>query len=113
MICPDLLKVPSAFFTSYGVANLCVTRLLVSTNFWSMKFVVAPESTRASVCTFFPYTQSVTGSLKDDFLLRAIFILQDSSTTFSKSCLELIVGILFPHRRSQTLSSTVHRENPR
>jgi len=42
--------------------------------------MVAPESTKASVCTFFLYTQSVTGILKEVVLLRAI-LLQDSSTT--------------------------------
>jgi len=35
-----------------------------------MKFVVAPESTKASVCTFLPYTQSVTGILKEVVLLH-------------------------------------------
>ena len=43
--------------------------------------MVAPESTKASVCTFLPYTQSVTGILKEVLLLHAI-LLQDSSTTF-------------------------------
>ena len=56
-----------------------------------MKFVVASESAKASVCTFFPYTQSITGILKEVVLLCAI-LLQDSSTT-SDFC-ELIEGIL-------------------
>jgi len=55
------------------------------------KFVVAPKSTKALVCTFLLYTQSVTGILKEVVLLRAI-LLQDSSTTFD-FC-ELIEGIL-------------------
>ena len=41
---------------------------------------MAPESTKALVYTFFPYTQSVTGILKEIVLLYAI-LLQDSSTT--------------------------------
>jgi len=45
-----------------------------------MKFMMAPESTKALVYTFFPYTQSVTGILKEIVLLYAI-LLQDSSTT--------------------------------
>jgi len=45
-----------------------------------MKFMMAPESTKALVYTFFPYTQSVTGILKKIVLLYAI-LLQDSSTT--------------------------------
>ena len=45
-----------------------------------MKFVVAPKSTKALVCTFFPYTQSITGILKEIVLLHTI-LLQDSSTT--------------------------------
>jgi len=56
-----------------------------------MKFVVAPESTKASVCTFFLYTQSVTGILKEVVLLHAI-LLQDSSTT-SDFC-ELVENFL-------------------
>ena len=75
----------------------------------STKFVVAPESTKALVCTFLLYTQSVTGILKEVVLLRAI-LLQDSSTT-SDFC-ELIEGILSSNCRSQTLYSTVPRENP-
>jgi len=43
------------------------------------------------VCTFLPYTQSVTGILKEVVLLCAI-LLQDSSTT-SDFC-KLIEGIL-------------------
>ena len=42
--------------------------------------MVAPRSTKALVCTFFLYTQSVTGILKKVVLLYAI-LLQDSSTT--------------------------------
>ena len=53
--------------------------------------MVAPESTKASVCTLLPYTQSVTGILKEVVLLRAV-LLQDSSTT-SNFC-KLIEGIL-------------------
>ena len=75
----------------------------------STKFVVAPELTKALVCTFFSYTQSVTGILKEVVLLYAI-LLQDSSTT-SNFC-ELIESILFSDCRSQTLYSTVPRENP-
>ena len=74
-----------------------------------MKFVVAPESTKALVCTFFLYTQSVTGILKKIVLLCAI-LLQDSSTT-SNFC-KLIESTLFSDYRSQTLYSTVLRENP-
>ena len=73
------------------------------------KFVVAPKSTKASVCTFLLYTQSVTGILKEVVLLCAI-LLQDSSTT-SDFC-ELIESILSSDYRSQTLYSTVPRENP-
>ena len=73
------------------------------------KFMVAPESTKASVCTFLLYTQSVTGILKEVVLLRAI-LLQDSSTT-SNFC-ELIEGILSSDCRLQMLYSTVPRENP-
>ena len=53
--------------------------------------MVAPESTKASVCTFLLYTQSVTGILKEVFLLHAT-LLQDSSTIFE--FFELIEGIL-------------------
>ena len=53
--------------------------------------MVAPESTKALVCTFFLYTQSVTEILKGVVLLHTI-LLQDSSTT-SDFC-ELIEGIL-------------------
>jgi len=66
----------------------------------STKFVVAPKSTKASVCTFLPYTQSVTGILKKVVLLYAI-LLQDSSTT-SDFC-ELIEGILSSDCRPQML----------
>ena len=75
----------------------------------STKFIVASESTKVLVCTFFPYTQSVTGILKKVVLLHAI-LLQDSSTT-SNFC-KLIEGILSFDHRSQTLYSTVPRENP-
>ena len=75
----------------------------------SMKFVVAPESTKALVCTFLPYTQSVTRILKEVVLLRAI-LLQDSSIT-SDFC-ELIEGIHSSNCRLQMLYSTVPRENP-
>jgi len=64
------------------------------------KFVVAPKSTQALVCTFLPYIQSVTGILKKVVLLHAI-LLQVSSTT-SNFC-ELIEGILSSDCRSQTL----------
>jgi len=74
-----------------------------------MKFIVAPKSTKALVYTFLPYIQSVTGILKEIVLLCAI-LLQDSSTT-SDFC-ELIEGILSSDCRSQTLYSTVPRENP-
>src|ERR1700761_4219673 len=77
-----------------------------------MKFVVAPESTRASACALLPYTQSVTGSLNDNFLLRAILLIQDSSTTFSDCSSEPMLGILFLDCRSQAFSSTVPLENP-
>ena len=56
-----------------------------------MKFVVASESAKVSVCTFFLYTQSITGILKEIVLLRTI-LLQDSSIT-SDFC-ELIEGTL-------------------
>ena len=71
--------------------------------------MVASESTKASVCTFFPYIQSITGILKEVVLLCAI-LLQDSSTTFD-FC-ELIEGTLSSDCRSQTLYSIVLRENP-
>ena len=74
-----------------------------------MKFMVAPESTKVLVCTFLLYTQSVTGILKEVVLLHTI-LLQDSSTT-SDFC-ELIEDILSFDYRSQTLYSTVPRENP-
>lgn len=77
-----------------------------------MKFVVAPESTKASVCTFLPYTQSVTGMRNELFLLRAILFTQDSSTTSLESGSALTAGTLLPDCRSQTVSSTVPRENP-
>ena len=73
------------------------------------KFVVAPKSTKALVCTFLLYIQSVTGILKEVVLLHTI-LLQDSSTT-SDFC-ELIESILSSNCRSQTLYSTVPRENP-
>ena len=109
VICPTLLGVPFALITRYGFTSLCVTRLLFSTTTLSTKFVVAPESTKALVCTFLSYTQSVTGILKEVVLLRAI-LLQDSSTT-SNFC-ELIKGILSSDCRLQMLYSTVLRENP-
>ena len=74
-----------------------------------MKFVMAPESTKALVYTFFPYTQSVTGILKKVVLLRTV-LLQDSSIT--SDFYELIESTLSSDCRSQTLSSTVPRENP-
>ena len=74
-----------------------------------MKFVMAPESTKALVYTFFPYTQSVTGILKKVVLLHTI-LLQDSSTT-SDFC-ELIESTLSSDCRLQTLYSIVPRENP-
>ena len=91
---------PSALITQYGSASLYVTRLLFSTKTLSTKFMVAPESTKASVCTFLPYTQSVTGILKEVVLLRAI-LLQDSSTT-SDFC-ELIEGIHSSDCRSDVI----------
>ena len=109
MICPALLGVPSALIIQYGSASLYVTRLLFSTTTLSTKFMVAPKSTRASVCTFLLYTQSVTGTLKEVVLLRNI-LLQDSSTT-SNFC-ELIGGIHSFDCKLQTLYSTVPRENP-
>jgi len=39
-----------------------------------MKFVVAPESTKALVCTFLLYTQSITEILKKVVLLCAILL---------------------------------------
>ena len=99
----------SILITQYGFASLCVARLLFSMTTLSTKFVVAPELTKASVCTFLPYTQSVTGILKEVVLLRAI-LLQVSSTT-SDLC-GLIGGILSSDCRLQTLYSTVPRENP-
>ena len=74
-----------------------------------MKFVVAPESTKASVYTFLPYTQSVTGILKEVFLLHAT-LLQDFSITFE--FFKLIGGILSSNCRLQILFSTVPIENP-
>ena len=93
----------------YRFASLYVTRLLFSTKTLSTKFMVASESTKASVCTFLLYTQSVTGILKEVVLLCAI-LLQNSSTT-SDFC-KLIGGIHFSGCRSQTLYSIVPRENP-
>ena len=74
-----------------------------------MKFVVAPESTKALVYTFLPYIQSITGILKKVFLLHTT-LLQDFSITFE--FFKLIGGILSSNCRSQTLSSTVPIENP-
>ena len=71
--------------------------------------MIAPKSTQALVYTFLPYTQSITGILKEVVLLCAI-LLQDSSTT-SNFC-KLIEGILSSDYKSQTLYSTVPRENP-
>jgi len=59
--------------------------------------MVAPESTKALVCTFFLYTQSVTEILKGVVLLHTI-LLQDSSTT-SDFC-KLIEDILSSDYRS-------------
>ena len=59
--------------------------------------MVAPESTKALVCTFFLYTQSVTEILKRVVLLHTI-LLQDSSTT-SDFC-KLIEDILSSDYRS-------------
>ena len=109
VICPALLGVPFTLITWYGFASLCVTRLLFFHNDSVMKFVIAPKSTKASVCTFLLYTQSVTGILKEVVLLHTI-LLQDSSTTFD-FC-ELIEGILSSNYRSQMLYFTVPRENP-
>jgi len=39
-----------------------------------MKFVVAPELTKALVCTFLLYTQSITEILKKVVLLCAILL---------------------------------------
>jgi len=58
--------------------------------------MVALESTKALVCTFFLYTQSVTGILKEIVLLYTI-LLQDFSTT-SDFC-ELIESTLFSDYR--------------
>jgi len=74
-----------------------------------MKFMVAPKSTKASVYTFLPYTQSITGILKEVVLLHTI-LLQDSNTT-SNFC-KLIENILSSDYRLQTLYSIVPRENP-
>ena len=71
-----------------------------------MKFVVAPKSTKALVCTFFPYTQSITGILKEVVLLYAI-LLQDSTSNFCK----LIENTLSFDYRWQILYTTVPREN--
>jgi len=65
-----------------------------------MKFMVASKSTKASVCTFLLYTQSVTGILKEVVLLYAI-LLQVSSTT-SDFC-RLIGGILLSDCRSDII----------
>jgi len=71
--------------------------------------VVAPELTKASVCTFLLYIQSVTGMLKEVFLLHTT-LLQDSSITFE--CFELIGGILSSDCKLQTLFSIVLMKNP-
>jgi len=91
ILCYLSCLVGSAIYIDYRFASLCVTRLLFSTTTLLTKFIVAPESTKASVCTFLPYTQSVTGILKKVVLLYTI-LLQDSSTT-SDLC-KLIEGIL-------------------
>ena len=70
---------------------------------------MAPDLTKASVCTILPYTWSVTGILKEVLLLHTT-LLQDSSTTFE--FFELIGGIIFSDYRLQTLFSTVLMENP-
>ena len=49
--------------------------------------------------------------LKLDFLLREVLITQESSTT-SESRSEPMGTLSFPDCRSQTLASTVPRENP-
>jgi len=103
------LRHNTVLITWYKFASLCITRLLFSTITLSTKFVVAPKSTKALVCTFLLYTQIVTGILKEVVLLCAI-LLQVSSTT-SDFC-ELIGGILSSDCRSQMLYSTVPRENP-
>ena len=70
--------------------------------------MVASELTKASVYTFLPYTQSITGILKEVILLHAI-LLQDSSTT--SDFYKLIEDILSSDYRSQILYSIVPREN--
>ena len=88
-----LLKVPSAFLTSYRFANLVVIKLCFLINDLLMKFVVAPESISATACAFFPNTHSVTGSLKDEFLLRATLINLDLVSTLSTSTVDSDLGI--------------------
>jgi len=100
---------PSTLITQYRFASLYITRLLFFMTTLLTKFVVASKSTKASVCTFLPYTQSVTRILKEVVLLCTI-LLQDFSTT-SNFC-KLIEGILSSDCRSQMLYSTVPRENP-
>jgi len=95
-----LSEVLFTFTTLYGFANLYITRLLFSIKTLLTKFVIASESTKASVYTFLPYIQSVTRILKKVFLLHAI-LLQNSSTTFK--FFKLIRSILFSNYRSQTL----------
>ena len=100
-----LLKVLFTFLTSYEFANLVVIRLCSSTNLLLTKFVVAPESISATVCTFFSNTYSVTESLKELFLLQATFNNLDFCSTLSKSTLDSVVGILLSTCRTQILST--------
>jgi len=69
-----VVPLQSALITRYRFSSLCVTRLLFSTITLSTKFMVTPKSTKASVCTFLPYTQSITEILKEVVLLRAILL---------------------------------------
>ena len=112
MIWPARFDVPSAFFTSYGVANLVVTRWFFSTNFLLMKLVVAPESTRASACAFCPNTHRVIGSLNEVFLLRATLLSLDSISTLSISRIDSVLGIVSWSTSRTQSSSTSPRENP-
>ena len=100
---------PFILITQYRFASLCVTRLLFFMTTLLTNFIVAPKSTKASICTFLLYTQSVTGILKKVVLLHTI-LLQVSSTT-SDFC-GLIGDILSFDYRLQMLYSIVPRENP-
>jgi len=94
---------------SIWICQFYFSRLLFSTKTLLTKFVVAPKSTKALVCTFTVYPKCnwsfisrrfscCTYHYKTPVLLSKIF--------------ELIEGTLSSNYRLQTLSSTVLMENP-